>query len=122
MRITRFFSCCLLLILAYTLLPQYLLAATPVNGQSDCGLIQGSTFYSDQYAPPYGTPAISGSCKWVRQSNTICATRNYGGTNYDLYPHKYICNAPLDDNIGLLFLTAGFFGVYWIKRKPQVIL
>jgi len=72
-------------------------AANPVNGQNDCGLIQGATFFSNAYPPPNGTPVTSGSCTWVRLNNTVCGTGNYGGTNYNLYPHRYVCSMPLDD-------------------------
>ncbi len=90
--------------------------ATPVNGQNDCGLIQGGIFYSDAYGPPAGTPAVSGSCSWVKMSNTVCAVRNYGGTNYDLYPHTYICSMPFDDHAFLLVVLSIVLGFYWITK------
>ncbi|RZL32431.1 MAG: hypothetical protein EOP00_33935, partial [Pedobacter sp.] len=89
--------------------------ANPVNGQTDCGLIQGNIFYSDTYAPPSGTPVTSGSCTWVRKSNTSCAIRNYGGTNYTLYPHTYTCNAPIDDYAFIMLVIVAFFALSQFK-------
>ncbi len=89
-------------------------AATPVNGQTDCGLIMNGVFYSDAYPPP-GTPATAGSCSWVQTSSTVCAVRNYGGTNYNLYPHKYTCNLPLDDYLWLLLAGIGIIGFYRLR-------
>ena len=91
-------------------------AAPPVNGQNDCGLIQSGVYYSDAYPPP-GMPATSGSCGWVKTSGTICATRNYGGTNYNLYPHTYICSLPIDNNI-FLFVGMSMAVAFLLSRKP----
>ena len=112
---SKFRASCLLIALIFTLTSQSSLAAPPVNGQNDCGLIQGNTFYSDTYSPPNGTPATSGSCSWVRQSNNVCAVRNYDKTSYNLYPHTYICNMPFDDYVGILVGAVALLGFYSIR-------
>ena len=102
-------------VLFFTIFANSLYAANPVNGQSDCGLIQGNAFFSNAYPPPNGTPVSSGSCAWIRQSNSICGTGNYGGNNYNLYPHKYICSMPLDNyTVIMLAIVVCFF----YTKKP----
>jgi len=88
----------------------------PVNGATDCGIIQDGLFYSDYYSPPAGTPAVNGSCSWVKQGSSICAVRNYGGTNYNLYNYKWICNVPLDSNIYILMFVIAIFGYFKLYR------
>ncbi|MDQ7949429.1 MAG: hypothetical protein REI78_00835 [Pedobacter sp.] len=95
------------------------LAATPVNGQQDCGLIVSGVFYSNAYPPP-GTPAKSGTCSWTKTSNTSCGTANYGGTNYTLYPHTYICSLPLDDQLAYLVPLAGILCIWTIRRSKII--
>ncbi len=89
----------------------------PVNGRQECGIISNNVFYSNYYSPPSGTPVTTGSCSWVKQSNTSCGTANYGGTNYTLYPYVWVCNMPLDDYavVGLV-LVAGF-GYYQLRKS-----
>ncbi|MDQ7949052.1 MAG: hypothetical protein REI78_09010 [Pedobacter sp.] len=93
----------------------------PYAGKTDCGIIQSGVFYSDYYSPPSGTPAASGSCSWVKQSNTPCATRNYGGTNYTLYNYKWICNAPLDSHTYILIGAALALGYFQLRRKNSLL-
>jgi hypothetical protein len=88
----------------------------PVNGKQDCGLIVDNVFYSEYYSPPQGTPATNGSCSWIRQSNVSCGRYNYNGTNYTLYPYKFICNLPFDNYTELGLLAFGVFGFYRLRN------
>ncbi|TKC12935.1 hypothetical protein FA048_04775 [Pedobacter polaris] len=88
----------------------------PTNGKQDCGIIMGNVFYSQYYSPPQGTPAVNGSCSWVKQSNNSCGSYNYNGTNYTLYPYKYICNVPLDDYTYVALFVIGIFGFFKLRK------
>ncbi len=91
----------------------------PYCGKTDCGLIQGDTFYSSYYSPgnPNGTPVTAGSGTWTRTSNTSCGTYNYGGTNYTLYPHIFSCNVPLDSSSFILIIGAGILGFFQLRKR-----
>ena len=92
----------------------------PSANQQDCGLISGDLFYSEYYSPPQGTPASVGTCSWVKTSNTVCAVRNFNGTNYNLYPYRFICNMPLDTNAYACVLALGFFGFFRIRLSKKI--
>lgn len=91
----------------------------PSCGNTDCGLIQGNTFYSAYYSPgnPNGTPVSAGGGTWIRTSNTPCGTYYYGGTNYTLYPHTFSCNLPLDTNTYLLMFGVALLGFFQLKKR-----
>ncbi|MGF1923575.1 MAG: hypothetical protein ACQUHE_05310 [Bacteroidia bacterium] len=95
----------------------------PTCGQTDCGLIQGSTFYSAYYSPgnPNGTPVSAGGGIWTKTSNSSCGTYNYQGYNYTLYPYKFICALPLDTNNYLLVSGIGIFGFFKLRRRLEVV-
>lgn len=87
------------------------------NGDIDCGVINGTKFYSNNYPPPNGIAAVNGSCSWVKQGTASCGTSNYGGTNYTLYTYKYICNVPLDGYHYLLLLSVLLVGFQSIRHR-----
>ena len=86
---------------------QLVQAHTPPNaGKIDCGTIQGGVFYSEYYDPPTGTPAVNGSCSWIKQGSRSCGTYCYNGVNYSLYTYIYVCNSPIDSQFYLIGLGA----------------
>jgi hypothetical protein len=93
----------------------------PSCGQTDCGIIQGGTFYSEYYTPgnPNGTPVSAGGGTWIRTSNSPCNTIKYGQpqVTYTLYPHKFTCNVPLDNNSAMLMFGVGILGFFTLKRR-----
>jgi hypothetical protein len=91
----------------------------PSPGRQECGLVVGDTFYSDYYSPPEGTPAVNGSCMWVKMSTTKCARENYYGTYYDLYPYQWVCNMPLDSNVYFLMFGVVVFGYFKLNRTKN---
>ncbi|MES2650164.1 MAG: hypothetical protein V4663_00415 [Bacteroidota bacterium] len=93
----------------------------PSCGQTDCGLIQGSTFYSSYYSPgnPNGTPVSAGGGTWTKTSTTSCGTYTYQGYKYTLYPHKFICAIPLDMNSYWMMAGLGLMG--FLRLRKQLI-
>lgn len=81
----------------------------PVAGATDCGAIVGSTFYSEYYDPPTGTPVSNSVCSWVKQGTRSCGSYCYNGVNYTLYNYKFICNAPLDSQIYVITIGLTLF-------------
>lgn len=91
----------------------------PSCGNTDCGTIQGSTFYSVYYSPgnPNGTPVSAGGGVWTKTSYTPCDTYRYQNVNYTFYPHKFICSTPIDTDGYWMMAGIGLVGFIELRKR-----